>query len=284
MDRKINRINVPSNPLRLISLLIITGVSLMGLSGCRPTQDAKQPAAPPQKGTESVKADEDILVFSVIPDYPPISFDDGGKPAGICVDILKALSDRTGIPIKIQMTPFNRALEDVKNGITDGMTPIYRTEEREVYLDFTSESLLPDSNSFFVRTDSDIVYDGDLKNIEDLTVGLVYNNRFGKVFDTAVATGKIKTEGASDIDGILKKLVGGRQDIIIGGTYPILYTSKKLGLSDQIKELVPAVSSEFIVISFSQKTDQSELIAKIDQVLKEMKADGSLDALLAKYQ
>lgn len=284
MNRNSNPINIPFRAFRLLSLLIITGLSFMALSGCRPTQDAKQSTTPPQKATESANTDEDTLIVSVIPDYPPISFDDGGKPAGICVDILHALSDRTGIPIEIQMTPFNRALENVKNGLTDAMTPIYQTEERKAYLDFTSESLLPDSNSFFVRTDSDIVYDGDLKNIEGLTVGLVYNNRFGNAFDTAVAEGKIKTEGASDIGGILKKLVGGRQDIIIGGTYPILYTSKELGLSDQIRELIPAVSSEFIVISFSQKTDQSKVIEKIDQALKEMKSDGSLAALVEKYQ
>ena len=224
------------------------------------------------------------LTVAVIPDYPPFSFDEKGEPKGICIDILNEVSTRTGIDIAYQMTPFNRALENVKEGATDAMTPIYRTTEREAYLSFTTESLVPDSNSFFVRTDSSIQFSGDLNSLKTYTIGLVSNNSFGNAFDAAVSEGILKTEGTSDINGIIKKLIGKRQDIIIGGTYPVLYLSKKLGVSDQIRALTPPVSNEFIVLCFTKKADHTADAKRINDTLKEMKADGTIDQIISAYE
>lgn len=281
----------------LISVfLIILFSSFTGCSTKDPRSNTEQQTGSenlPADGsaTEQTNANSDSnaalatqLTVAVIPDYPPFSFDEKGEPKGICIDILNEVSLRTGIDIAYKMTPFNRALENVKEGVTDAMTPIYRTPEREAFLSFTSESLVPDSNSFFVRSDANIQFDGNFSALKAYTIGLVFNNSFGSAFDTAVSNGTLKTEGASNIDGIIKKLIGKRQDIIIGGTYPVLYISKTLGVSDQIKALTPPVSNEFIVLCFTKKTDHTATAKRINDALKEMKADGTIDQIISTYE
>lgn len=293
----IRRVAVRNQSIILLSVLL--GVMLTSLTGCS-TKDPRSNTEN-QTGSENLPADGSAteqtatdsnsnaaiaaqLTVAVIPDYPPFSFDENGEPKGICIDILNEVSIRTGIDIAYEMTPFNRALENVKEGVTDAMTPIYKTVEREAYLDFTAESLVPDSNSFFVRSDANIQFDGNFSTLKDYTIGLVFNNSFGTDFDTAVSKGTLKTEGASNIDGIIKKLIGKRQDIIIGGTYPVLYISKTLGVGDQIKALTPPVSNEFIVMCFTKKTDHTTTIKRINDTLKEMKADGTIEQIISTYE
>lgn len=266
----------------ILSLLIV-------LSGCskKTTQEDNQGANNKSQETQTAEKETDkkgdSITVAVFPDYPPFSFEEKGTASGICVDILKEASKRNNIEVKFEMLPFNRGLEAVKNGKIDAMVPLYKTAEREIFLDFVKEPMVPDTSSFFVPVDSNIVFDGDLNKIKD-TVGIVVNNSYGVNFDNAVKSGAIKTEETSDVDGTIKKLIGKRQNIIIGGTYTVLYTAKKLGVSNQLKELKPVVCSEFIMLGFSKKSTNKNLMDKYSTIFQEMKKDGSYDKILNKYK
>jgi PAS domain S-box-containing protein len=84
-------------------------------------------------------------------DYAPFSFiDKTGKPGGLDIDVLEAISVSSGIKLSFQLSSWDSALTYIQSGKTDIITGIIFSEEREKFLDFTIP-LHTEYYSIFIR-------------------------------------------------------------------------------------------------------------------------------------
>ncbi len=115
---------------------------------------------------ELTKDEEDYLqklgevTMCVDPDWPPYEqVDENGIFTGIAADLLKLISERTGIEFKLVPTAdWNETLEFSRSGKCRIIPFLNQTKEREQWLTFT-EPLFTDSNVFIARVEHPFIAD-----------------------------------------------------------------------------------------------------------------------------
>jgi polar amino acid transport system substrate-binding protein len=216
--------------------------------------------------------------------YPPYEFENDGKIEGVAVEIVKEIFNRMNQPINIELLPWSRALKLIETGDADGIFTIYKTPERELFAEFSSEILIPQTISLFVLWDSNINFNGDLAKLNEYKFGVVRGVSYGKKFDEALEKNIIKNIEEVNIgEQNFMKLLSSRVDIVISNKYGAEYIINQIGYSRQIKELYPEVETLPSYIAFSKKRNLSAIKKEFDKILKEMKSDGSYDKIINDY-
>ncbi len=216
--------------------------------------------------------------------YPPFEYLENGKLKGVVVEIVQEVFRRMQQPINISLLPWARSIKMIENGTADAIFTIYKTPEREVFADYSQEILMPQVVSFFVLKDSPVTFDGDLAKLSNYLIGAVWKISYGEIFDEALDNKKIKTinlayTGEINIDMLLHK----RFDILVSNKYGALYVLKNKGLMDQVKELSPEIENVPSYIAFSKKRNLVSIRDKFDEILVEMKKDGTYNRITNSY-
>src|SRR6185437_3457250 len=100
-----------------------------------------------------VKADSPKpLLFVGDKDYPPLTYLDGQQPAGMAVDVVKALAGPMKRPIRIELMDWNLAQQKVLNGEADALLELSATEGRQNQFDFASPTFMHEFG-FVIRND-----------------------------------------------------------------------------------------------------------------------------------
>ena len=216
--------------------------------------------------------------------YPPYEYEENGKITGIAVDIVEEVFKRMEQPITIKIYPWARAIRYIEKGTADAIFTAYKTSERETFADYSTEILMPQVVSLFVKKDSPIVFDGKLSKLSQYSFGLVRKISYGKALDSAVKDGVLKKiEITSNGKQNAQKLLGGRFDILVSNKYGALYIFKQLNKLNMIQELSPELQSIPSYIAFSKKQNLSAIRDKFDIILKQMKNDGSYKKIIDSY-
>ena len=159
--------------------------------------------------------------------FPPYSYLIAGHPAGIDVDILAELSRRTGIEFDVQLAPFKRVIETVRDGRVDAGMAVLRSAEREGFAIFTGV-LHNSTYALFVPTGSWLAFDG-LESLRGRHVGKVRGFFVSEAFDAEVASGQIRITEAATAEQSLRMLVAGRVDAVSGQAVVTRYVARELG-------------------------------------------------------
>lgn len=86
--------------------------------------------------------------------WKPYTFQDAsGKQVGYLIDLWAKWSEKTGIPIRFETTPWPRTIANMKSGAADIHSGIYASDERDAFLDF-SEPILTSSVVLAIRKDA----------------------------------------------------------------------------------------------------------------------------------
>lgn len=217
-------------------------------------------------------------------DSAPTAYFDNGKQTGMLVDVINEAFKRTGYPIEIVLMPWARCLAEVKSGRIDGIFSVYLTPARQEFLTYADEVLITQVQSFFVRKDSALRFDGDLHGLSELRIGIINETSYGPRLDAALAQGVFKkVDRANSASTNIQKLLHDRIDVIPSYRHVVLDSARRLGVADSIKELSPAVESIPSFLAFSNKRDYSKVIAAFNQALRSVKQDGTYDAIFNKY-
>lgn len=214
----------------------------------------------------------------------PTSYVSNGKQTGILIDVINEAFKRTGYTVEIKLLPWARCLEEVKNGTVDGIFSVFITEERKIFMTYTSEILITQVQSFFVLKNSKITFDGDLKKLSDKKIGMIIKTSYGPRLDAATNENLFKKIDLAPFSkSNVKKLLSKRVDLIPSYRHIVLSTAKELGELDNIKELSPEIEAIPSYLAFSKKRDYLKLIIAYDKALKDMKKDGTYDMIFKKY-
>jgi polar amino acid transport system substrate-binding protein len=226
----------------------------------------------------------ETLLIASDGDFRPLTYLEGGHPAGALCDILAEAARRANIPIEIRFMPWARGMAEVRAGRVDALFPVIKTADRESYLAFPSEVLLSTTISLFVRADSPITYDGDIHSIADRKIGIANQVSSGPAMDRAVQSGLLThVQIVASTTKMVKMLTTGRIDMIPAYNRGIWADAKTLGLEDEIKELSPPLDVLPAYLAFSRSRDMSAEIQALDATLKSMKDDGSYQKMLDAY-
>ncbi len=205
--------------------------------------------------------------------FPPYEMTtDSGEIEGIDVDTAKAIAEKLGLELQIDDMEFDAALLSVQQGKADiVMAGVTVTDERKAVMDF-SDSYATGIQSIIVPNDSDIASPDDLagKKIgtQRGTTGYIYcSDDFGE--DSVVAYDSGLTA--------VQALNNGQVDAVVIDNAP---ATEYVAANPGLKVLDTSYAEEDYAIGMAKG---SSLEAAVNAALEELKADGTLQAIVDKY-
>jgi polar amino acid transport system substrate-binding protein len=217
--------------------------------------------------------------------FPPLEFANAkGEADGAAVEIVKAVLSDMGYTATVEVLPWSRSLNLVKEGKADAIFTAYKNPEREGFLDFGREVLIPQVVSLYIKADSGKTFNGDVKELIGQRIGIMNTISYGQTFDRAKDELGLKTERVESLDLNFKKLAAGRLDYVISNRYSAQVEIDALGLEKDVKELVVPVEVMPSFIAFSKAKKLEGLRDKFDVTLRELKKSGRYYKILEKFK
>ena len=234
------------------------------------------------------------LVVATNANFAPFEYKEGNKFAGIDMEIAKYIADKLGMELVIEDMDFDAVVTSVgKNNVDVAMAGLTVNEKRKESVDFTASYynaaqmlIVPADNTDFddcTTAEQVLAKLDELKGASDIKIGV-----------QSGTTGQYFVDGDADweFDGIDGYASKGYQN---GG---LAVNDMKNGAVAYVmideqpaKQLAKAISGIKVIdislteeeYAFGVDKAQPELLQQINTILAEMKADGTLDAIVAAY-
>ena len=238
------------------------------------SEAASSEAASETETAELSTVEPGKLIMSTNAAFPPYEMTtDSGEFEGIDIETAQAIADKLGLELQIDDMDFDAALLSVQQGKADiVMAGVTVTDERKAVMDF-SDSYAAGIQSIIVKEDSDIASVDDLagKKIgtQRGTTGYLYcSDDFGD--ENVVAYD----------DGLtaVQMLNNGQVDCVVIDNAP---AKEFIAANPGLKLLDTAYVEEDYAIGVGK--GNTELKDAINTALEELKADGTLQAIVDKY-
>ena len=205
--------------------------------------------------------------------FPPYEMTtDAGEFEGIDVDTAKAIAEKLGLELQIDDMDFDAALLSVQQGKADiVMAGVTVTDERKAVMDF-SDSYATGIQSIIVPNDSEIATPDDLagKKIgtQRGTTGYIYcSDDFGDENVVAYDDGLTAVQALNN----------GQVDAVVIDNAP---AQEFVAANPGLKVLDTSYAEEDYAIGVAKG---SALEDAVNKALEELKADGTLQAIVDKY-
>lgn len=246
---------------KLAALMAVSVLAAGALTGCGGANNADQ-------------ATNGTLRMGTNATFPPYEMvDDNNNVVGIDPDIAQAVADKLGMKLEIINMEFDALIPALTSDQIDiafaGMTV---NPERAEQVDFTN-SYATGIQAIIVPEDSDITKVEDLKDkkvgVQTTTTGDQYcSNDLGEDHVQRFESGVIATQA----------LVNGQVDAVVIDNEPAkAYVEANEGL--KILETEYAVEDYAAAVA----KGNTELLDKVNGALDELKNEGKLDEIIAKY-
>lgn len=251
--------------LKKIAAIILSAALVVALAACGSSKDS-------DSNKSSGKAE--TLTMGTNASFPPYEYvDDNGKIVGIDAEIAQAIADKLGMKLEIKDMEFDSLIPAVKANSIDlvlaGMTV---NEERKQSVNF-SDSYSTGVQVVIVKENSEIKTVDDLKGkkigVQAGTTGDTYcTDDFGEENVKQFSNGSLAVAA----------LANGQVDCVVIDNEPAKnYVAANSGLKILDTEYV----TEDYAIAISK--DNDELLKKVNNALKELKDDGTVDKIIGKY-
>ena len=238
------------------------------------SEAASSEAASETETAELSTVEPGKLIMSTNAAFPPYEMTtDSGEFEGIDIETAQAIADKLGLELQIDDMDFDAALLAVQQGKSDMvMAGVTVTDERQNVMDFT-DSYATGIQSIIVKEDSDIASVDDLagKKIgtQRGTTGYLYcSDDFGDENVVAYDNGLTAVQ----------MLNNGQVDCVVIDNAP---AKEFIAANPGLKLLDTAYVEESYAIGIGK--GNTELKDAINTALEELKADGTLQAIVDKY-
>lgn len=214
----------------------------------------------------------------------PIIYMENGMVKGIATDIIKEAFKRMNQPVTIEVFPFPRSLSMMRAKQADGLFAIVKTHEREMFMDYASESLIEQKAVLFVRKKSHITFQGDFKQFGQYSFGILRGATYGQLWKDALQDGYIhQIEEVTNYKQNIHKLLNQRIDILIGPYYTIADLIKQSGATETITALSPAIENVPTYLAFAKDSVPLRIRQRFDETIRELKAEGFIQSTILAY-
>jgi len=208
-------------------------------------------------------------------DYAPITYLDSGVAKGVDVDIARAVAQRLGREIRIDLMDWDQAQAAVLKGEADGLLSMSITDERRRLYAFTQPTR---SHVFgvFVRRGELVIRDaGDLTTRRVGVTAGGYPRRF---LETAQLGTPVLIQNYADG---FDRMSAGTIDAVAADTWVAAYTAQERHASD-----VRMVGNPFATLpaGIALARGNADLLEAMNGAIREMAADGTLAATVERWR
>lgn len=255
---------------RILSLLLVVAMvatCVFAFAGCAKDDAVKDSEA-------NVYEDADgVFKMGTNAAFPPYEFKEGEEFKGIDVEIAAAIAEELGLELEIVDMEFDSIITSVQEGEVDvGIAGMTVNDERKEKVNFSS-SYATGVQVVIVNENSDIE---TLDDLEGKKIGTQLGTT-GDMYSKDDYGEENVTSYSKGADAVIA-LKGGDVDAVIIDNEPAkAFVSENEGL--KILSTEYAVEDYAIAIS----KDNTELVDAVNEALKKLKKDGTIDAIIAKY-
>ena len=227
----------------------------------------------------SGNSEKEGYTFATNANWPPLEYvDENGEIVGFEIDLIKAISETSGVPMDYVNTSWDTIFAGLANGQYDGIASgVTVTEERKQTIDF-STTIYQVTQSILTKKEN-----SDLTTVESL---------FGKTVGVQMGTTghfameeypEITIKAYEDIALAIEDMINGNSDAVvcdsvIASDYVLANESYKGML------VVTGTASETIEdIAIAVEKGNTELLEIINSSLETLKENGKLDELYSKW-
>ena len=230
----------------------------------------------------------DTLQFRTL-ENPPLEYMKSGRVVGMVAELVREAVKRTGHTAEIKVRPWKRVLYEIDKGQADAAFNVGRNDKREQYALFSEEVLVDERYVLFSHRQRDLP--ADLSGVEDFMLGEQLGYFYGDRFMEVLNDSRYKEVRTDTITKNLKMLIAERTDFFVGDWLPTLYYIREMGASNEVFPVHRQGTDEPLTVSvsptyaaFSRKTVSPEYVETFDAALREMKEDGTYDAIRERYE
>lgn len=253
----------------------------LALVGCSSSgSSSKSQASSSQAAASYTLQKEGTLTIATSPDFPPFENMENGQYVGLDIEIGKAVADKLGLTPEFKTIQFDGILPAIAAGgqADCGISGFTIDPERAKTVDFT-DSYYIDDQAIAVMKSSSITEDGVDAQLNNANITIAvqsgtsgeeyvqenYPNATCKAYGNSTDAFAAMQAGQADAVCTNKAVV----DKMLADAYQDAHVVKNIATGE---EYAIAVSK-----------DNPQLTAAINQALKELKDDGTIDSLIKQY-
>ena len=219
--------------------------------------------------------------------YPANYLDENGEPAGFFVDIItEALTNRMGIPVTIDVFPWRRCQNLIRNGEADMITTI-PTIERLSYATPTDTPIWIKRYHLYTWSDHPSGKSlASIQNLQDLAcmelsvISYLGNNWSESTLEKAGIT----VIYATTVESMYRMLNARRGDVIIDDPILVDPALKFLDLNETIIRTCAIVAESSFHPLIGKRSPFVDRVDELNTVLLDMWNDGTIERILEKYR
>ena len=224
-------------------------------------------------------SDSQTLVVATNAEFQPYEYFDGGNIVGIDIEIMEAVAKELGMTVKIENMEFDSVITAVASGKADivasGLTV---TEDRKKNVDFTQTYVTTKQVITVNKTATRKIING----VDDLE-GAIIGVQLGTTGDIYVTDYEgdeagTKVERYNKVADAFQSLNQNKIDAVVVDEQPAI---KYSAISDDLVILEEEFSLEDY--AFAIQKGNTDLLNKVNAALDKLKADVTIDAIIAKY-
>lgn len=223
------------------------------------------------------------LTIGVLGDTEPYAYYDGDDLTGFNIEFMSEILDRIGVEYEFIDLPFNRMLEELKNGSLDIGMDLYLKEDRQAYTLYPSLPYTAYPTVLFTKVGNEIDFSGNIEVLKPYLIGYIRGYYLGPLED-------YKEDAAFDFvmtdspEQNMENLLNDRVDLIIDIQSTGETILEKLNRRDEVVTLEPAIHYDYSYIGFSKMNGLEKLLAEYERIVRLMFEDGTIKALSEKYE
>ena len=227
---------------------------------------------------------QDMPKFKIMTEpWSPWQVENNGKVEGVAVDLLVLMLERVGSAQgrgDIKMYPWARGYDEVQKNENTILFSMTRTEERENMFKWVGP-IFQNTSHLIAKKDKNITI-ASADDVKKYKVGTVLDD-VGEQYMEKMGIAKDKLQRAKSGEINAKKLNAGRIDLVVSSWSGFEGNCKDAGVDPSLFAPVYAVHSADISYAFYKGTSNA-IIGAFQKALDELKAEGKLDELSAKYK
>lgn len=246
--------------------------------------------------SSAVRAGQKVVTLATLDGYPPFCFDKPGQVLqnnqmiapgqdakgfqGYSWDVVRASFQAMGYSIRLQVTPWVRAMHSLKGGEVELLFPAGKNAQREKVFAYSKQSVDDVRFRIYVKSDSRLQWHG-LGSLKGMTVGLVRGYNFGDAWDSDHSFHKYTL---NSISAGFKMLDAGHLDAFAGYDVTWDYALSKMPNKADFKKLPPFGGSREYVVGMKRNPRVAGLLKVFDAGKRKIIADGTFAKIQARWR
>lgn len=212
--------------------------------------------------------------------FVPYSYIDPvtNTPKGLDVDLVSAVLKDAGVDFQIRLYPWQRVIKMLANGQADMAFIFTGTLERQLQFHLVGP-IREGTTRFMTRLGFPLNDWHDLNDLEPYVIGQVAGYTYESTFDSASLK---RDKTALQAGQLVAMLLAERVNIIVGDALQLLYLAREQDGVTNVRMLPTPLVRMPRYVAFTK--GQSVRAEQFNEALQRLRANGTLDAIIANWR